>query len=106
MRDPQEACLELFRNPAVAGNQYFKFELNQNDRREREFYHMNGALWWQGAQTLAETVVGAGTGVFSIVLYLDATYAKKNNYFRILDGMFHMLFRMLFRMSIIIMFTI
>ena len=77
MRDPQEVCLELFRDPTAAGKQYFKFELCQNDNGEREFYHTNGARWWQGAQKLAESIGGAGTGVFSLVLYMDATYAKR-----------------------------
>jgi len=106
MRDPQEVCLELSRDPTAAGKQYFKFELYQNDNGEREFYHTNGAIWWQGAQTLAESIGGAGTGIFSLVLYMDATYAKKNNYYRVLYGMFRMLFRMLFRILILIMFTI
>ena len=95
-------CLELFKDPTAAGQQYFEFELYQNDKGEREFYHTNGALWWQGAQTLAESIGGAGTWVFSIVLYMDATYAKRNNYYRVL----YCIFRMLFRILILIMFTI
>ena len=83
MKDPQEVCPELFRNPTAAGKQYFKFGLYQNDSGE-------------GAQILAESIGGAGTGVFSIVLYMDATNAKRNNYYRVLYCMFCMLFCMLF----------
>ena len=59
----------------------------------------------EGAQTLAQSIGGAGTGVFSIGLYMDATYAKRNNYYGVLYCMFRMLFRTLFRMLILIMFT-
>ena len=98
-------CLERFRDPTAAGKQYLKFELYQNDSGERKLNHMKGALWWQGGQTLAESIGGPGTGVFSIVLYMDATYAKGTTTKGVLYFMFCVLILMLFHMLILIMFT-
>ncbi len=80
MRYPIEVLLELFSDSSASGKQYFVYEEYRNKDGEREFYHTNGALWWQWAQAKAIELGGPGTGVCSIVFSIDATFAKKNTY--------------------------
>ena len=53
MRDPIKVLLELFSDSSASGKQYFVYEEYRNKDGEREFYHTNGALWWQWAQAKA-----------------------------------------------------
>jgi hypothetical protein len=82
MRDPLEVIQELISDSKSAGRQYFSFQEYKNERGERIFYHTNGTLWWERAQERAKQIGGPNTGVLSIILSLDATYVKKNTYFR------------------------
>ncbi len=66
----------------AAGKQYFAYQEYRNQHGERVFYHTNGTLWWQRAQEQAVEIGGSGTGVLSIIVSIDATYAKTNTYFR------------------------
>ena len=81
MRDPIKVLLELFSDSSASGKQYFVYEEYRNKDGEREFYHTNGALWWQWAQAKAIELGGPGTGVCSIVFSINATFAKKNTYY-------------------------
>ena len=82
LRDPIEVILELFSDSSASGKQYFVYEEYRSEDGKWEFYHTNGALWWQWAHAKAIEIGGPGTGVCSIVFSIDATFAKKNTYYR------------------------
>ena len=81
-RKPLEVLQELISDVKAAGKQYFVYQEYKNEHGERVFYHTNGTLWWQRAQERAVEIGGSGTGVLSIIVSIDATYVKKNTYFR------------------------
>ena len=91
LRKPLEVLQELISDTRAAGKQYFAYHEYKNDHSEREFYHTNGTIWWQRAQAKAIEAGGSGTGVFSIILAVDATFVKKNTYFRPIYGMWFIL---------------
>jgi hypothetical protein len=82
MRDPIEVLLELFSDSSASGKLYFVYEEYRNKDGERGFYHTNGVLWWQWAQAKAIESGVPGTGVCSKVFSINATFAKKNTYYR------------------------
>ena len=81
MRDPIEVLQELLSDTKASGKQYFTYQEYRNE-------HTNGTLWWQRAQEHAISAAGPQTGVFSIIMDVDATYVKKNTYFRPIYGAF------------------
>ena len=92
MRDSAEVIQELIADVKASCKQYFVYEEYQNDQGERVFYHTNGALSWQQAQELTIQLGGPKTGVLSVIFAMDATYVKKNTYFRPLYGKHFILF--------------
>ena len=86
LRDPLEVIQELICDTKASGKQHFVFQEYRNEQGEREFYHTNGTLWWQQAQERAIRDAGPYAGVLSIIFAIDATFVKKNTYFRPLYG--------------------
>jgi hypothetical protein len=94
MRDPLEVLQELIGDVKASGKQYYAFQEYKNEQGERVFYHTNGTLWWQRAQERALELGGPNTGVLSVIFSMDATFVKKNTYFRPLYSMYFICFHM------------
>jgi len=94
MGDPLEVLQELIGDVKASGKQYYAFQEYKNEQGERVFYHTNGTLWWQRAQERALELGGPNTGVLSVIFSMDATFVKKNTYFRPLYSMYFICFHM------------
>ena len=79
LRNHRHVLDELVGDPRAAGQQYLGFEYYRDADGKRVYYDTNGCLNYQQAQERA----GDDTCPVPIILYVDATTARKHQEYRV-----------------------
>ena len=79
LRDPLHVLQELMCHPQASGHQYLGFQYYRDAMGKRVFYDTNGCLNYQQAQERA----GDDACPVPVILYVDATTARKHQEYRV-----------------------